>query len=246
VEFSVKYLDIIINNETLARYYLQFKIIFICILNIIKAKFIFLNILTETKDFYKDLSLGLMELEEAFEIVIRYSILLILAFQSLYLIYLVFTPLTVYPVYFILKAIYNATLLEGNVIFFKGVYAELITACIAGAAYYFLLILNLTTPMKIKKRIYSILFILASFLAINIIRIAIFAFLLVRGFEYFDITHKIVWYIGSTILVLAIWFVNVYLFRIKEIPIYSDIKNIVKDVKKKKVSRKDRKKEKNE
>ena len=157
----------------------------------------------------------LMELKEAFGIVVRYLILLILAINSLYLLYLVFTPLTVYPVYFILNLIYGATLLEGNVIFFEGVYAELITACIAGAAYYFLLILNLSTPMRIERRIYSILFILASFLIINIIRIAFFGFLLVSGFEYFDVTHKIVWYTGSTILVLIIWFANVYLFKIK-------------------------------
>jgi hypothetical protein len=65
----------------------------------------------------------------------------------------------------------GAQLLIGNVIFIKGYYAEIINACIAGAAYYFLLILNLSTPMEISKRIKSLVFMFLTFLIINILRI---------------------------------------------------------------------------
>ena len=35
---------------------------------------------------------------------------------------------------------------------------------------------------------------------------------------------EVLWYLGSTLFVIGIWFIEVKLFKIKEIPIYSDIK----------------------
>ncbi len=173
-----------------------------------------------------------MNIKEAFKILFRYSILIIIAISNLYIFYKIFTPLTVYPVYFILKANYNAILLEGNTIFFKGYYASIVPSCIAGAAYYLLLILNLTTPMVLKKRIISLIFLISTFLIINILRIIIFASLFSIGYKYFDLTHKLTWYIGSTIIILFIWFINVLIFKIKEIPIYSDFKSLFLEIKK--------------
>ncbi len=172
-----------------------------------------------------------MNKKEVTALLFRYLILLIIAIPNLYIFYKIFTPLTVYPVYFILNSLYNAILLEGNTIFFKGYYAAIVPACIAGAAYYLLLILNLTTPMKLKKRIKSLIFIITIFLILNIIRIIVFASLFSIGYKYFDLTHKLTWYIGSTILVVFIWFSNVWLFKIKEIPIYTEFKSIFLDIK---------------
>jgi len=86
--------------------------------------------------------------------------------------------------------------------------------------------------MKNKARIKSILFILLTFLILNILRIVIFSALLVNGYRYFDFTHIFFWYFGSTILVMFIWFANVRIFKINSIPIYSDFKNILKEIKK--------------
>lgn len=174
-----------------------------------------------------------MQIKEARGLVIRYGILILLAFNNLYIFYLIFTPLTVYPVFWILNFLYGAQILIGNQIFFEGHYVELVGACIAGAAYYLLFILNLTTPMNIKKRIKSILFTSALFLILNILRISVFAILLEQGYEYFDVTHMWTWYIGGTVLVVAVWFLNVYLFKINAIPVYTDIKEIFSDVRKK-------------
>jgi len=170
-----------------------------------------------------------MNKRETIDLIVRYLLLLIIPLGGLFILYKIFTPLTVYPVYFILKSIYNATLLEGNIIFFKGHYAEIIGACVAGAAYYLLLILNLTTPMHIKKRAKSILFLLISFLVINIIRIIVFGILFTKGYQYFDMAHEMTWYFGSTLIVILVWFSNVYLLKIRAVPIYTDMSNLAAD-----------------
>ena len=171
-----------------------------------------------------------MDNKEAVSLSIRYLILILLGiFLSLF--YFVFMPLTVWPVYWFLSFLDAGTrMFEGNMIFFKGEYIEIIGACVAGAAYYLLLILNLGTPMNALKRVKSISFLFASFLLLNISRIVLFSVLLAGGFQFFDLAHKLTWYFGSTILVVAIWFVNVWLVNIREIPIYSDVMALFKDV----------------
>jgi hypothetical protein len=80
--------------------------------------------------------------------------------------------------------------------------------------------------MNTRKRIYSLCFSIFFLLLINILRITLFSFLLINDYVYYDIFHKIFWYFLSIPIVLGIWFFSVYLFKIKNIPIYSDIKLI--------------------
>lgn len=164
----------------------------------------------------------------------RYLILLIFGLLGFYMIYLILTPLTVYFSFFFLKILFNANLVNyqtfwnpGNVIFFKGFYANIISACVAGSAYYLLLILNLTTPMGLNKRFKSIIFLISVFFGVNVFRIVAFGVLLFKGYQYFDLTHQLTWYFGSTLLVVLIWFTNTKLFKIETIPVYTDIKNII-------------------
>ena len=130
-----------------------------------------------------------------FSITLRYFLLLILGLGNLFIFYLIFTPLTVYPVFWLIGSSNQATLLQGTytsvcellegtfleslacmntTIFFKDYFASIIPACIAGSAYYLLLILNLSTPMGLKTRIKSLSFILILFLILNIARIFLF------------------------------------------------------------------------
>ena len=51
---------------------------------------------------------------------------------------------------------------------------------------------------------------------------------------YFDFTHLLFWYLLSTIFVVAIWFLIVKIYKIKEIPIYSDVMLIYSEIKNKK------------
>ncbi len=167
-------------------------------------------------------------------IIIRYSALLILGILSikLNLFYRIFTPLTVYPVYFIIKLIHPLVqLLNNNILSFNGFQAQIVSACVAGSAYFLLLILNLSTSMDKKTRLKSITFLIIVFLVLNVSRIIIFSSLLFINFKYFNFTHLFFWYFGSTLLVVLIWFLNVKLFKIKNIPAYTDFKLIFKDIK---------------
>lgn len=190
-----------------------------------------------------------------FSMTLRYFLLLILGLGNLFIFYLIFTPLTVYPVFWLIGLSNEATLLQGTytnvcelsggtfleglacmntTIFFKDYFASIIPACIAGSAYYLLLILNLSTPMSLKKRIKSLSFILVLFLILNVLRIFTFALIFAsKHYEIFNIAHTASWYFGSTILVLLIWFSNVLIFKIREIPIYTDIKSILNQIKSK-------------
>lgn len=158
------------------------------------------------------------------ELFLRYSILLIVAIPNFYLFYLIFTPLTIYPVYFILDLLFNSSLI-GNTLILSSKNIEIIEACVAGSAYYFLLFLNLSTPIiKIKKRIKIILSSFLILLIVNILRILLLAFLFIYNFKFFYIAHKIFWYFLSTLFVVFIWFFIVKKFKIKEIPFYSDLR----------------------
>mgnify|MGYP001579555459 CR=1 FL=1 len=161
---------------------------------------------------------------------IRYLFLLLLGL-NIGLVYFIITPLTVYPAFYAFDWLYGATLYAGNVIGFKGYFAHIVEACVAGSAYYFLLILNLTTPMSVIQRVKSIAFLIVSFYLLNVARIIIFGTLFYKGYTYFDFTHLWTWYLGSTVLVVALWFSNVYFFKIKSIPIYTDIQGLLKESK---------------
>lgn len=174
-----------------------------------------------------------MKTKEVWDLGIRYGLLVIFGI-FLEIFYLIFRPLTIYPVYFILNLVYGASVFENSIILFgERVFSiQIIDACVAGAAYYLLLILNLSVSFNLKRRIKSLLFLFSSFLVLNIIRIVIFSVLFVSGFEYFDLAHRTVWYAGSTVIVIVIWFVNVKMFKIREIPVYNDFRRILRDIKK--------------
>lgn len=165
------------------------------------------------------------------DILTRYFVLALLGLGNLWIFYTVFTPLTVYPVFLILNSFYDALLFSGRIILInRTIPIELIEACIAGAAYYLLLILNLTTrEIGIKTRVKMIVFAFLAFLIANIIRISLLSVLAVSGSTYFDITHRVFWYALSTVFVVAIWFTQVKIFKIKSIPFYSDIKFLLRN-----------------
>ena len=169
-----------------------------------------------------------------FLIPIRYLALLILMFSTP-IIYSIFFPLTLYPVVFLLKIFTNVSLEANNMLILgNNTFIQIVPACIAASAYLLLLMLNLAVPMKGKIRIYSILLSFSILLILNILRIIVLSLLYQNNFIFFDFTHKLFWYGLSTIFVVAIWFSIVKIFKIKGIPIYSDLKFIYTQIKKKK------------
>jgi len=170
------------------------------------------------------------EVSKIFYITLRYLVLLLIAFPNLYLFYFVFTPLTIYPVYFLLKLFFNVSL-NASIIEFNSYAIEIVKACVAGSAYYLLLILNFTTPMKLKTRIFSLLFSFSSFLLLNILRIFAFSILFIESFYFFNALHLFFWYVVSSLLVFIIWLLNIKLFKIKNIPFYADLSFLYKKAK---------------
>ncbi len=172
------------------------------------------------------------EVKTVFDIVLRYVILILVGVSNSGIFYLLFSAITIYPVYFLLKFFFDTSLMY-NIITINNSAIEIIRACVAGSAYYLLLILNLSTRgINLRKRIFMLLFSFSSFLIINILRIFFLSILFVSGISFFDVAHKLFWYVGSVVFVVAIWFFSVKIFKIKEIPIYSDIVFLLKSGKK--------------
>lgn len=164
------------------------------------------------------------------ELFSRYILILLLGLGNLYLFYIIFTPITLFLTSKILSIFYNPITFS-NTIFIEGLARiQLIPACIAGSAYYLLTILNLSTPnLSIKKRTRVLLITFAAFLVLNTLRIVILAFL--QSSTYFETLHLIFWYGLSTLFVVGIWFLTTKIFKIKDIPFYTDIKYLGKSIK---------------
>lgn len=162
---------------------------------------------------------------------LRYIILLIIAL-NLNLIYSILTPVTLHLSNIVLSFFYE-TIIDNNSIFIDTFEIKLIPACIAGSAYLLLIILNLSTEMSFFKRIKSLSFIIISFLLINSLRITFLTYLFKESFTYYNLTHEITWYLGSTLILVVIWFINIKLFKINNIPIFTDVKYLFSQIKSK-------------
>jgi exosortase/archaeosortase family protein len=172
--------------------------------------------------------------EKLKDLLFRYSLLLILSIIGVRIFHFIFEPVTVYPSFYLFKIFYE-TNLSGNLLTFTGslISLEIIGACIAGSAYLLLTILNLSTPnIKIKKRLKVLGFAFILFLFLNILRIFFIGVLFIENISWAAWAHEIFWYIGSVILVVFIWFLEVEKYKIKEIPFYSDLKFIQKLIRK--------------
>ncbi len=157
------------------------------------------------------------------ELVARYDILLILSLVQSWVFTDLFMPLTLYPLVWILNIFTSATILpltstiETPVIVFS-----LVPACIGGAAYYLLCILNIITPMSLQQRWKSLLFTIGTFFALNLLRLVVFVFLFNNAFPFVDALHLTTWYALSILFVVGIWFSSVHLFKIKSLPLVDD------------------------
>lgn len=163
-------------------------------------------------------------------IFLRYFILILVAIPNLLVFYIIFTPLTIYSIYFLLGLFYDVALTNSVITISNSIEIEIIGACVAGAAYYLLFILNISTPkIAFTKRINLILLSFLAFFVANIIRIFLLSIVAISGFSWFDLAHKFFWYFLSTLFVVIIWFVEVKYFKIKELPLYSDLKFLYKN-----------------
>jgi exosortase/archaeosortase family protein len=179
------------------------------------------------------------EQSKILELFIRYFLIILIGLNNFYILYIFLTPLTVYVTNTALS-VFTATSLVGNAIYINGLIIEIIPACVAGAAFYLLLILALSTAdISLKTRFKVIATTFAIFFVLNIARILILV--QITNTPHFEIIHWIFWHLISTVFVVGTWFAVVKLYKIESIPIYSDIKyllSLIKSIKKSKRKKK--------
>jgi len=159
---------------------------------------------------------------ELFFLFSRYLLILFLGLGNLFIFSFIFTLPTIKLVSFLLSFI-SKTTVSSDIILFNSYIIQLIPACIALSAYYLIFILVFSTrKIKPLQRIKILVFSSFIFLIFNVLRI--FILILLLNFSFFSILHLFFWYFISTLAVFLIWLLNVKIFKIKEIPVYSDIK----------------------
>ena len=169
----------------------------------------------------------------------RYFLLLLAGIGNLYIFYKILTPITVKFSGTILSFFVKTTII-GNMILTKGVIIEIVPACVAGAAFYLLFLLIFSTAeVKPKKRFFALITAIAILFILNILRITFLTLIVDKA--YFPATHWILWHLASTIFVVAIWFFIIKIYKIKSIPIYSDIKYLASLIKSQKKSKRRKK-----
>ena len=166
----------------------------------------------------------------------RYFSILLIGSGNLYIIYKTLTPLTVHILNAILS-IFTDTILSGNIIHLEEIAIEIIPACVAGSAFYLLLLLLFSTgDVKPEIRAKAIITSFAALFTLNILRVLIL--IPMANASYFEAVHWVFWHLISTIFVVSIWIGIVKIYKIKTIPIYSDVKYIKSLIKVKKSKRK--------
>lgn len=166
-----------------------------------------------------------MDKKGAFGILGRYLFILTLGIFFFDRIYELFLPITIYPSFWILNIFYDVVL-SGRDIIVGEASIEIINACVAGSAYFFLIALNFSIREKAKKRTKMVAFAILTFLVLNILRIVFLGVLFFEGNSFFDFAHITFWYLISVVFVVGIWIAETKIFGIKRIPFYSDIKKI--------------------
>jgi len=163
-------------------------------------------------------------------LLLRYALIILAGLGNLFIVYAICGPLTFYLASLILPLFGAVSSFQTlHLIIFNTTTIYLINACVAGSAYYLLFILNLSTPnIKFLKRIYMLAFCFGSLLLLNLIRIVLMT--LIAGSKLFYSVHMLFWYVLSLVFVIAIWFLAVRIFRIKEVPVFSDVSYLIKQM----------------
>ena len=170
---------------------------------------------------------------------VRYFSIVLLGLGNLYVIYKLLTPLTIGVLSFILS-IFTDVITNGNFFLLDSLTIEIVPACVAGSAFYLLLILILSSAdIKPGIRTKAIMTSFVMLFALNVTRILILIPL--SGTLYFETIHWVFWHLVSTVFVVAVWLGVVRMYGVKSVPIYSDLKyvrNLIYPVKKSKRKKK--------
>lgn len=163
-----------------------------------------------------------------FDLLFRYLFIVLIGLGNLYLFYLVLTPLTLWGGGFLLNIFYDAVVSDSG-FFVNGVFFELVSACVGGAAFYLLFILVMSSRgIDYVKRLKMIGVSFLLLYIFNVLRIGLMVY--INGAFYFYFVHWFFWYFISTLFVVLLWFWMAWLFKVKSIPVYSDFLFLLRSV----------------
>lgn len=163
------------------------------------------------------------------KLIIRIFLALVIALLGIKIFYPIISPLTFYLSYFSL--FFLKPVLISSTMFSIGSHSlEFIPACAAASAYLLLtLLIFLTKDIKIKKGIKLFLIGSLAILMVNIIRIDFLIIILLKySSNLFETLHLFIWKVLSSVFVVLIWIVLSKYFKIRTIPVYSDLKELRK------------------
>ena len=162
-----------------------------------------------------------------------FTAILLVLFGSEIFYFILFFP-TFYLSYLTLL-FYNPVLVNSSLII-NNINLVFVPACLAASAYTLLSVLILLTKgINLRKGIKIFLTGFFILFFVNLMRIFILAVLLIEsGIKLFETFHLLFWQVFSTLFVLGLWIFLTKYFKIKAIPVYSDFKFLLKQLKKSK------------
>jgi len=159
---------------------------------------------------------------------VRLLLLIIFLLVGYKVIYVVISPITFYLIYYSLF-FYSPILTSSTSFVVNGQSVNFIPACTAASAYLLFLMLVLTVDIKFRKA--ASIFLTGSFLILfgNLVRVDILIISLIKyGYTLFETLHMFFWTVLSTIYVVLVWILLAWIFKIRDIPIYSDFLRVYK------------------
>ena len=145
----------------------------------------------------------------------------------------IFYSFTIYLPYILMKLVNYQVFIARPYLITSSNYIRFSEACAAVSAYFLLLLLIvLTKDIKLKTRIKIFLLGSVIILSVNLVRIVVLiAVLETQGFDAFQQTHDILWIIFGSLLVALTWIFLINHYKVKSIPIYSDLKYLLEQIK---------------
>lgn len=149
---------------------------------------------------------------------------ILLCFIPLSLFFMVLLPLTIKGTALFLYGYHP--IVTGDLLLVNTRTFEFVEACVATASYYLLWVLTmLTKGLTVVTRVKMIITGFALLLAMNILRIVLLILLaLYYDPAVFDFVHLLFWKFLSGVYVAGVWFFIVYVFKVRGIPVYDDLK----------------------
>nr|MBA4405470.1 hypothetical protein [Nanoarchaeum sp.] len=137
----------------------------------------------------------------------------------------ILTFLTINLSNLILNLFYPSKIIE-NSIYVQNQVITFVPACIALTAYSLLFLLIIfTKDIKLKTSVKMFLLGSLFIFVLNLIRIEFLIFLLIKNnYNLFEQVHMLFWNFVSGLYVAFVWIFLVTKYKIKSIPIYSDVK----------------------